>query len=427
MRPRPLAVLCLAPFLLQAQSPSLPLDTLLKQLPGPKVLLLGPSPFKDQRAWLQLLEADPLVGLEFQIRVVPPKETDPTLLKELKGRYNLEGRHWAILDARDRCLASGTALPEAAELAESLAKGGLRSRARLLRDFLKVHPDHLEAREQLISELHRVALRRATRGFERSEDGLVRHLNATASWFSGPSPKTPPSGTEASPTQPLGPLGSEEDLLLWAPLAQELETAFRLGQWRWMTLPLTFEVHPAPEARSPLLKALAQRHLAKVEGALQTDPISPGLWQTWTFLARCAEDRPWKPFLQSLAPFRYAGGPPCPTPEACTWLTGLALRAKDWESLATLGAIARRYHGEPKNVTETWTPGGAWSSTAELHLSPGARWRVALAPSLGRRKNNSRPWAAWCSRKATRNGQPSVGATPKPCSRPERQGRPMPP
>ena len=86
-----------------------------------------------------------------------------TIADALQKHFNLGSEtRWAVVDSSERRLASGPDIPSAAELARQLTAAGVQGPMRVLKSFLRTHPDHLEARVYLL-HLQRESAEQRTR------------------------------------------------------------------------------------------------------------------------------------------------------------------------------------------------------------------------------------------------------------------------
>ncbi|MCL1909248.1 MAG: hypothetical protein FWG12_07800, partial [Holophagaceae bacterium] len=242
----------------------------------------------------------------------------------LLDKFAYKDSRWLVLDAQNQAVAYGNKLISADEFASQLQKAGLASPIRQLRDFLRQRPDHLEARADLLQYLRRKALELAAK-------------------------KT------ASPDAQGSGLSPEDDLLVWAPLAQEVDATFR-GDWAGIAIPFfRAEEESQPEKNSPIMKGVFARHIGKVEAALQEAPTSQLLWSAWAWMARSLENRDWKKLLSGLDAFTYPKGPTCPAPNVAVWLIGEAKAAGDWEQVVELAKAGMYFDRNPiETIIDTW-------------------------------------------------------------------------
>jgi hypothetical protein len=321
-----LPALAAIPFCLSAQAPEQAHLDQLARFKGNKVLLLGTWSVVERKAWERLVAEEGL--FEQDLALVdsaswagnPMGYGDPAGFEAwLRGRYGLGASRWVLLDNANRAMAFDITTPKAPELAAQLESNGLSSPLRQLRSFLATHPDHLDARADLLKELRRRSLKVA-KGDGKSD------------------------------------LGAEADLIAWAPFASAVDTAFKTD-WQGLVLPFFRVEQDQPERRSPLMKAIFTRHIRAVEAALRENPTRESLWNLWGWMARSLGDRPWQKFLTNLDPFLYPGGPTCPAPNVAVWLTKEAMAAGDWEWVAELTAMSQGLSAIPVEVASNWMPG----------------------------------------------------------------------
>ena len=197
---------------------------------------------------------------------------------------------WAIVDSKEQCLASGQVLPTASGLLETLAAKGIRSPVRVLREFLKESPDHLEARMDLLRLQLKSAERRtgSTLGLvhseaeeqpndkdDKGEKTLAGFLHrGLDDMYGSPKPKPIP-GDKA--------LEAEQDLKIWGGYADSFDRLFTGDDW--VACGWGFDGGVPMESCSPLVKALYRRKLKAVEAALETAPLNTKIWSVWTRMA----------------------------------------------------------------------------------------------------------------------------------------------
>ena len=242
----------------------------------PVWVLLGGAREPLEGAWVSLLGgSDALAEYEFRRYSAP---SGGPLAKDLAASLGWEGPHWALLGENGRILLEGSRLPTGEALAEALERAGVKSRVRLLETFLALHPDHLDARDELLGARIRVAFRR-----------MAARPDA---WLTGESPEARPHDR---------PLTEEEDERIWGRLASDLEHHLLSGDVR-KCLGWAFIGHDmAVAAQSPRMKAVALRALPLVEAALHETPTHHVLWTWWDKLATLAGGRSLRALLADLA------------------------------------------------------------------------------------------------------------------------------
>lgn len=246
---------------------------------------------RDQPAWVVVEDpAKPLLpALTAALKVEPLLETDFQVIsagldgplgRDIRSAFAWEGPHWALVNAHGVLLLSGTRVPTPSELSEQMRIAGVKSRVEQLLAFTVRYPDHLEAREALLSA--RLALAR------RRMAPLVKVPD-----------KQP--GEEASP-QPilLAPLSGEEDARIWGTLASELERHLLSGDFLKTAGWGLVSLDQGAPVLSPAMQGMALKCLPIVEEALRQAPGRYEVWNWWMRLAVLAGGRPLRPLLDSL-------------------------------------------------------------------------------------------------------------------------------
>ncbi|MDR2561227.1 MAG: hypothetical protein LBC63_05610, partial [Holophagales bacterium] len=216
---------------------------------------------------------------------------------------------WAVVNSNEQCLASGQALPAALELAETLASKGVRSPVRILRDFLKTRPDHLDARLELLKLQRRDADRRTKDALGLNKEDSAGQQAPVMALSQGSAPsgggtftmsiRMPQSGQGSSPPNVASLFGSNpkpapipkdkvldnmEDLQIWAGFAESFDRLLTGDDW--IAAGLEFDLgESATELCSPSVKTLFKRKIAQVEAALERAPTSDKIWSVWIRMA----------------------------------------------------------------------------------------------------------------------------------------------
>jgi hypothetical protein len=368
---RHLACLLLTSFFIKAQAPEQLYIDQLNRFQGNKLLLVGKWSAMERLEWNRLLENEGI--FEFDIRIIETSDKEvqagtwgvdsPGFERWLHARYALGGSRWLMLDVSNKAQAQGIAVPDAKKFTESLDKAGLINPIKQLRNFLKIHPDHLEARADLLTQLRRRAAKLTAQ--------KMAIPNASGNGSVQPS--------ETFPVKKH--LDPEADIIIWGSLAQEVDVAFR-GNWHGISIPFfRVEEEHQFEQYSSTMKFVFSRHVAKVETALQEVPNSQSLWNVWGWMARGLENRDWKRLLNSLDAFSYPGGLPCPSPNVAIWLAKEAAGAGDWEKAIELAKIGAHFSGYPGESRVAWFPGG-WLEDGSFDRLPGYPTNSAFIPML---------------------------------------------
>ena len=254
----------------------------------------------------KLLQEEGLADLGINPVNFPRREMAESMRKHFGLAANVT---WAVVNSNEQCLASGQALPAAAELAEILASKGVRSPVRILRDFLKTRPDHLDARLELLKLQRRYADRRTkdALGLEKDDSTAQQTPVITLPQGSAPSGGSTftmsirmPQGGEWSSTSEVASLFSsnpkpepipkdkvldaKEDLQIWGGFADSFDRLVTGDDW--IAAGLEFDLgESATEICSPSVKALFKRKIAQVEAALERAPTSDKMWSVWIRMA----------------------------------------------------------------------------------------------------------------------------------------------
>jgi len=256
----------------------------------------------------------------------------------LSAKYGIGDSRWVMLDALNQAVTHSKTVPGAEDFISRLERAGLINPVKQLRNFLRMYPDQLEARADLLKQLRRRAVKLTTEKIKDINSGAKNELDP------------------------------ETDLIIWGSLAQEVDVAFG-GNWPGIVIPF-FRVEEGSqlEKHSPTMKSVFTRHIAKVEAVLAEAPNSQSLWDIWAWMARSLENRPWKNFLKRLDPFTYPEGLAYPAPNVAVWLTSEARAAGDWEQVVELAKVGKRFDSYPGEARTTWFPGGwsAFSRTDEV-------------------------------------------------------------
>lgn len=249
------AMLLLAPALqaqvvLTAGDTTVSLAQVLRPHPEGLILVMPDAQGHSLLAPLQAAAGqEPALPLLLEVQELDPRQTCGKELMTLTG-WTDDRPHWALLGPDRRVQAEGATAPDAAALVEAYGRSTLHARVATLREFLRTAPDQGEAQAQLVLALRDVSERRA----ERVE------------------------GT--------GPLADAEDDRIWRDYAERYETFFNLGLWKDADPGASSPVPNAANlsvlaARSPRLRALAERLMAAVEAALRAKPSDADRWAVW--------------------------------------------------------------------------------------------------------------------------------------------------
>jgi hypothetical protein len=213
----------------------------------------------------------------------------------IQKRFRLASNtRWAVVNSKEECLTSGQAIPKANDFAQVLAAKGVQSPIRILREFIKTHPDHLEARMDLLRLQQKSAGQRtrAALGLELEDQTDDSGLGGTG--VTGGTVFMMRTGSDGvinfqdrpkSKPIPAGKvLDNALDLQIWGGYAESFDRL--LSSDDWIAGGLNFNSDDASlEVCSPLLKGLYKRKIAQVEAALERAPANSRLWSVWIRMA----------------------------------------------------------------------------------------------------------------------------------------------
>ncbi len=348
-------VLMLLPAALVAQGPRTlsPMDAFERELKKNRLgtwLVLEDEGGSWGPAARAALQEDPLVALNLPLHVAGGKKAD-AMSTYLRDRYGwARGGHWALLDHGGRVLADGASLPSATLLGAAAERAGLKTRVQELADFLRRNSDHLEAQAALLRERMVIACRRTLKAL-------------------GPVEERPKTETDGGKLPEPVQLDVENDLKIWAEVAQSLDRLFQ-GSWLEVSSDLPWALNGAEAIHSPTMRALWARHLPSVEDALRRQPNAWDLWRIWIMGADQSGGRALSPLLDSLEPL------PGTAPE-------------DWPPAAVLEAFSRdaKKRGDWRAIREAMEPRWEeWRGDARrsaMGPGPGERiWSRVLQPLI---------------------------------------------
>jgi len=258
-----------------------------------------------------LVAAPEWIDLEVPVAYYGAKAVEVSVLPQQRHQAGPRPQ-WVIFGEGGRMVASGGTPPEAVALAQAALAGGLRSRPQLLRAFLRAHPDHLGALEDLLELLRDRATRRTALRFGGRPDPLrpADERFDLAKWQKDREARAEAQERQEAQreAQPVEAFSPEEDQAIWGELADLLDRTFRSGDWdairNGTLVPGDAAVH------SPLMQGVCRAAVPEVERALGRQPTSWSLWEIWLGLTATFGGRPIRPLLDSLVP------PPTLSPSA---------------------------------------------------------------------------------------------------------------
>lgn len=280
-------------------------------MPSAKGQSLGP-------ALTAALDQEPALELQLGTQEVDRQQALGRELAALGG-WGLEKPHWALLGPHRQVLAEGTEAPTSEQLAELYHRSPLRTRAERLREFLKVNPNHAEARALLVLELRTLGERRSEKALAQTKPGTGgaptpdlagvpkptadKPADADAPPRAAGEPRTekapiqtqPEAGGSSKPEpsgvpkQVTAMLSDADDARIWGEYAERYESFLRGHVWPG---PLPSDASPLPLAaqlssfaeHSPRLRDLAHRLLPEVEARLHARLSDERRWKVWLSL-----------------------------------------------------------------------------------------------------------------------------------------------
>ena len=306
----------------------------LNRFSGNKLVLVGEWSAEDLSKWNKMLDSEDLSEYDFRLlgrsnqlwtRVLGADLGQNITLRGLETWISQQsgvlGSRWVAFDGSNRVITSGINIPEAKTLSSAMERFGIRSTLRQLRNFLMEHPDHIDARADLLKEARRRALL-------------------------------------AAPKDAAKDLDTGDDLRTWGVLAREFDLAMNLN---WVGFKLDFfrPEENQPEHFSPLMKTAFRKHMGRVEAAIREFPANENLWDMWAWMSRTLGDwggRPIFQFVKSLEASSFSAKQKCPPPKVAAWLTGLAKSRGDWGTVAELASIGRSFDSNVVDSIFPWHP-----------------------------------------------------------------------
>jgi hypothetical protein len=212
---------------------------------------------------------------------------------------------WTLFEANAKAIASGPNLPNEDDLHKALAQSATRTKADILRRFVRAHPSHHGAKVSFLQELKRLAE-------EKTKEKIGQDAGVDKSKL----------------------LSGEDDEAIWGEYASNLSSMFtdilaknNSGNASEATDISFFSRH------SPKMKALASLMLPNVEAALRRQPTSISLWGLWFRMAILTEKPDFKTFRGTLALSPHSDTLDAP-PQFTRWMEGSYLMERaEWQML----------------------------------------------------------------------------------------------
>jgi len=234
-----------------------------------------------------ILRSDELIDMGLRQQVLTPQSENTTEITQ-QLRISL-GSNWALVDSNGFSIAQWDTLPSAEAISAELQRVGIRSPIKVLREFLKQHPDHLAARIDLLTRLRAIAEKRTIRALKLNdvtadEMPIGQYPHNLDTWLNIDSEIAKYSDKA---------LDTKDDIEIWGPYAQEMDVVFSTGEWRLITNFIRPGWQIPLEACSATMAALYRRHLPKVIEALRERPgnLSEWLWRTYAWMRGTSKDK----------------------------------------------------------------------------------------------------------------------------------------
>jgi hypothetical protein len=279
---------------------------------------------------------------------------------------------WAIFDAAGKLIADGGALPTAARLVEVCASANIVGKTETYRRFLMEHPNHEEARGEMLREILDIAEIRTRHFLQIPEYRAVGVQLSTE--IDGVNTGLQDAGAPtARQIETLPDLTPDADERIWGEYCVWFLRHMEGTLWQTGAIPpIAGMLHndmrstaASPWARfSPLAKAAYSKAAPRVEAALSRQPTSAALWGLWLTLHKAGAGKPMKDLLASLKPGPNVAPADWPPTSIRTPYLKLCRETGDWKAIQGL-------------VEPIWAALGAGAADVDQ------RW-VALREGFGR-------------------------------------------
>jgi hypothetical protein len=208
---------------------------------------------------------------------------------------------WVLTDGKGRLIMQGADLPNAAEMRKAMDAAGIKDPTRLLRDFIRQNPGHLDATKDLLDTLLETAEARTKKTLQLD---IMTPAEARRKANDDRSYRIPRSFIfDVAPLEGKT-LEPQDDAQIWGAYVAELDTIFANGGWRLLEqrreqrlvakIPL--------EATSQAMAQIYRRHLPKIEAALEENPTDENLWRTYGLACAVAGRGSTRVLLERLEP-----------------------------------------------------------------------------------------------------------------------------
>jgi hypothetical protein len=344
----------------------------------------------------KLLREEGLAELRLGTRIVLDRGRQAELVEYLRQRYSwADGPRWAFIDPNERCLAQGTALPDAQALADRLAEAGVESPVRRMRALARQNPANLDVKLALLRLLRSIAEER-TRGVLEEEYGDGQNYRQNDRQNNRQNDRRPPMGSNwrtarllrqaeeaASGNSPVQ-LSAEDDLRIWVRWADEFDRLMASGQW--LESDFSFDYGDEfLERHSAIVRNIYNKRIGVVEDALRRWPASERIWGIWLHISLALGDRSIQRLMNSLVPMPDTVPGTCPPYEAKMVMIQEARRNGDWRDLRYMLWDSWMQLSQSLPPTRGSGSGAGFFSQANSRMAPRlieSQWQQLIEPLL---------------------------------------------
>jgi hypothetical protein len=288
-----------------AQSPTAAWAWFLKPNESALMIYFGVEGDKALREIRNSLHSVELAPMNIRLVTQGPAPTEYGSADVFRRELRLKsGSVWALANRKGILLAQGEVAPSTQMLAKALEEDKIHSPIKVIKDFIKSNPDHLDAKSELLLLLRKSAIARTIGVMElnvKTDDVLPMDINAQSELhYKSLSQR---AKFDFAPFQGKQ-LEDEDDKEIWGEYAREVEYLFRTGEWRLAFL-TNYRWNIPAEICSPMMKSLYRHLLPQVEQALRERPssyLSDEYWHTYAWMRSIAgADGSIKSMLDSMA------------------------------------------------------------------------------------------------------------------------------
>ncbi|MDR2698037.1 MAG: hypothetical protein LBB40_06145 [Holophagales bacterium] len=197
---------------------------------------------------------------------------------------------WAVILPDGKLVASGNRAPSYEDFEKIIFTTDINKPIPRLRQFLKMNPNNIDARSDLIRHLRASAYRRTKQRLNIFQNSIWENKDEKRYAV------LPAAGLilpDIKPFQELR-LDPETDLLIWGKYAQELSEAFQNGTWKKMRLAYNASETLPLEVCSPLMRTTFIRLKPIIEQEIVNLPVSKTLWLLWLHFQACVDSENYK-------------------------------------------------------------------------------------------------------------------------------------